>query len=105
MSKMDPGKIHVHDVSWLGLTDDKKTRMFHDRHTIDVIRKMPLAGSVRLRMCPRCASVMEDINTTTPGAVQSQQPWVWASHKVCICFSSWASPEEKAQEGGGLVSG
>jgi mediator of RNA polymerase II transcription subunit 16 len=86
MAKIDPGKIHVHDVSWLGLTDDERTRHFHEGHIIDVVRKMPLASSVRLRTCPRCGSVMEDIHQGQAG----HQMWIWQSHKVCVCFSSWA---------------
>jgi len=95
MALVDPGKMHVHDVAWLGLTDDKWTRAFHEKHTVDVIRKFPLPNTVRLRRCPRCSSVMEDIVMAGPGATQQQQ-WVWQSQKTCICFNSWAMPEPKS---------
>ena len=62
MSQCDPGKIYTHDIAWLNLTDDKKTKLFHEKHIVDVIRKLPLASNARLRRCPRCASVMEDIS-------------------------------------------
>jgi mediator of RNA polymerase II transcription subunit 16 len=101
MDRIDAGKVHVHDVSWLGLTDDTRTRHFYDGHVIDVVRKMPLApsgangtGATKLRVCPRCGSVMEDIGGSG-GGVGVHQPWVWQSHKVCVCSSSWASPEEE----------
>lgn len=101
MDRIDAGKVHVHDISWLGLTDDMRTRKFCEGHIIDVVRKMPLAsagsaGAVKLRVCPRCGSVMEDIGASG-GGMGGQQAWVWQSHKVCVCFSSWASPE--AEEG------
>jgi len=102
---VDEGKIYTHDISWLNLTDDKKTKRFHEKHVVDVIRKLPLAGNARLRVCPRCASVMEDISL--PGGGQpGQMPWVWQSQKTCICYNSWASPgpstEVKAEGSGGL---
>jgi mediator of RNA polymerase II transcription subunit 16 len=90
MSKLDPGKIHIHDVSWLGLTDDQRTKTFREGHIIDVIRKMPLANTVKLKLCPRCGSVMENIVQTLGHYPQ----WVWQSQKVCVCHSSWVSPEE-----------
>jgi hypothetical protein len=107
MDRIDAGKAHVHDVSWLGLTDDARTRHFYDGHVIDVVRKMPLApnggggggSGTKLRVCPRCGSVMEDIGGQGATMAQ-QQAWVWQSHKVCVCFSSWASPEEGSAEVG-----
>jgi hypothetical protein len=88
--------VHTHDMAWLGLTDDARTKTFIDTHVIDVVRKMPLASvggvaAVKIRVCPRCGSVMEDIGGDR--GVGQHQPWVWQSHKVCVCFSSWASPE------------
>ena len=66
---------------------------------MDVIRKLPLAGNARLRVCPRCASVMEDISL--PGGGQpGQMPWVWQSQKTCICYNSWASQGPSGGEGG-----
>jgi len=61
---------------------------------VDVIRKLPLSKDARLRVCPRCSSVMEDISL--PGGGQlGQMPWVWQSQKTCICYNSWASPGPK----------
>jgi hypothetical protein len=73
---------------------------------VDVIRKLPLSKEARLRVCPRCSSVMEDISL--PGGGQlGQMPWVWQSQKTCICYNSWASPGPKGEgvkeeRGGGL---
>lgn len=94
MDQQDPGKIHNHDVAWLGLTDDKHTKMFHEKHTVDVIRKLPLAANAKLRRCPRCASVMEDI-ALAGGPSSNQQQWIWQSQKTCICFNSWAVLDQK----------
>jgi mediator of RNA polymerase II transcription subunit 16, fungi type len=90
-TSVDPGKIYTHDITWLDLTDDRKTKAFHEKHIVDVIRKLPLGQNTRLRRCPRCASVMEDISVPSQGQ-PGPMPWVWQSQKTCICYNSWASP-------------
>jgi len=86
MEASDPGKVHIHDISWLNLTDDKRTKLMHERLNIDVIRKVPLGAQVRLRRCPRCLSVMEDL---TPQQLAAQPSWVFQNQKNCVCFNSW----------------
>jgi len=86
MELSDPGKVHNHDVTWLNLTDDNRTKQFHERMNIDIIRKMPLSAQVRLRRCPRCLSVMEDL---TPQQLAMQPQWVVLNQKTCVCSSSW----------------
>jgi mediator of RNA polymerase II transcription subunit 16 len=98
MDSQDPGKIHVHDVAWLGLTDDLRTKRWHEKYNLDVIKKMPIAANAKLRQCPRCASVMEDVSMMGVGGVPGQggppqQQWVYQSQKTCICFNSWVVPE------------
>lgn len=108
---VDQGKIYLHDISWLGLTDDGKTKRWHQNHVVDVIRKLPLSKESRLRVCPRCGSVMEDISPGMQGvAGMGQMPWVWQSQKTCICYNSWASPgprgvKRKVEDGSGGVGG
>jgi len=86
MEASDPGKVHNHDVSWLNLTDDKRTKQMHERLNVDVIRKIPLSAQTRLRRCPRCLSVMEDL---TPQQLAAQPVWVFQNQKTCVCFNSW----------------
>lgn len=86
MEVSDPGKVHNHDISWLNLTDDKRTKQMHEKVNIDVIRKVPLGPQVRLRRCPRCLSVMEDLTTQQ---LATQPAWVSQNQKNCVCFSSW----------------
>jgi mediator of RNA polymerase II transcription subunit 16 len=93
MEVSDPGKVHNHDIRSLNLTDDKRTKQMHERLNIDVIRKVPLGGQVRLRRCPRCLSVMEDL---TPQQLAALPAWVYQNQRNCVCFSSWIvmdSPE------------
>ncbi|QDS74407.1 hypothetical protein FKW77_005772 [Venturia effusa] len=102
---IDQGEIYLHDISWLGLTDDGRTKRWHQNNAVDVIRKVTLSKESRLRVCPRCGSVMEDINPTIPG-MGPMMPWVWQSQKTCICFNSWASAgprilKRKAEDGAG----
>ncbi|KAF2430482.1 hypothetical protein EJ08DRAFT_235033 [Tothia fuscella] len=89
MSQQDPGKIHGHDVLWLGLTDDKRMKAFLERQRVDVIRKLPLRVGARMRRCTRCGSVMEDIQAQV-GHGGVQQEWVSKNQKTCVCFASWA---------------
>lgn len=89
---VDPGRVYLHEVVWLRLTDDRRSLDLEARHVVDVLRKMPLASGVRVRRCPRCASVMEDIAPGAAGGAQLQQ-WVWAVHKTCVCYNSWAYAE------------
>lgn len=93
MEASDTFKIHVHDrdLSWLNFTDDERTRAVNERITVDVIRKVPLNPQlVRLRRCPRCGSVMEDL---TPQQLNSQPPWVFQNQKTCVCWSNWVVSE------------
>lgn len=89
MEASDPGKIHVHDISWLNFTD-KRTKAGNERIFVDVIRKVQLNPSTRLRRCPRCASVMEDLTQQQLG---SQQAWLVQAQKNCVCWSSWVPAE------------
>lgn len=86
MEVSDPGKVHNQDISWLNLTDDKRTKQMHEKLNIDVIRKVPLGPHIRLRRCPRCLSIMEDLTTQQLAA---QPAWVFHNQKNCICFNSW----------------
>jgi mediator of RNA polymerase II transcription subunit 16 len=86
MEASDPGKVHNHDISWLNLTDDKRTKQMHERLNVDVIRKVPFGPQVRLRRCARCLSVMEDL---TPQQLAAQPAWVSQNQRNCVCFNSW----------------
>ena len=87
----DPGKIHVHDISWLNFTDDKRTKTWNERIIVDAVRKIPLSPSVKLRRCPRCGSVMEDLSQQQ---LQSQPPWIVQNQKNCVCGSNWVVAEQ-----------
>ena len=88
----DPGKIHIHDVSWLNFTDDKRTKAVNDRIIFDAVRKIPLSPSAKLRRCPRCVSVMEDLSLDQ--LKSPQPPWVLQNQKNCVCGSSWVVAEQ-----------
>ena len=89
MRASEPGTVHNYEISWLGFTDDPRSRSLQDRVIIDVIRKVVLSKEAKLRRCLRCLSVMEDIQSQGPGW-QSHPPWVVNSQKNCVCFSGWA---------------
>ncbi|KAF2094468.1 hypothetical protein NA57DRAFT_46246 [Rhizodiscina lignyota] len=83
---IDLGRIVKHDIAWLGFTEDRYTKMWQARHTVDVVRKIVLPNSAKVRRCTRCNSGMEDI---VPG--EKFPAWVIGSMKNCICLGNWGA--------------
>jgi hypothetical protein len=80
----DLAKIYMHDIAWLALTDDQRSISMSERHTIDVVKKIPLSHVAHLRRCARCGSATEDISPTAniPG-------WLGSMIKTCVCNNPW----------------
>ncbi|KAF2238203.1 hypothetical protein EV356DRAFT_440443 [Viridothelium virens] len=90
-AEMDPAKIYFHDIRWLGLTDDRASRMLLEEQKFDVHMKRLIGPKARLRRCTRCRSVMDD----TPSKTKSPPgQWLTLLEKSCICGNIWmAEPE------------
>lgn len=86
---VDLGRIHKHDIAWLGFTEDRWTRRWHEKHVVDVLRKtVVMPGVAKVRRCARCGMYMEDI---LPGP---QWPaWVMMNMKNCVCLGNWSNVE------------
>ncbi|ERF75168.1 hypothetical protein EPUS_06208 [Endocarpon pusillum Z07020] len=62
-TKMDRLNLYMEDYSWLGIREDKKTKVFKRDFVVDVHRKRILRrkGLNRFRKCVRCGSVSADL--------------------------------------------
>jgi len=86
MRSGNAGRVRMHDVRWLGLSDDAGTREWGKRWKVDVIRKVEIREGTRLRRCTRCGSVMEDIG---PASGVLMLPWLATGQRSCVCGGSW----------------
>ncbi|EUC46444.1 hypothetical protein COCMIDRAFT_4478 [Bipolaris oryzae ATCC 44560] len=43
--KLDMGKLMFFDTTWLGFTDSKRARVWHEEHVVDVCQKMIIRGT------------------------------------------------------------
>ncbi|KAL8936278.1 MAG: hypothetical protein Q9211_004261 [Gyalolechia sp. 1 TL-2023] len=86
--EVNVAELYFHDVSWLGLSDDKASDQWRKAHGLDVIRKVVLPEGARIRQCTRCCSVMEDI--APPRGTAS---WLANMWRNCICGNWWMSLE------------
>ncbi len=62
-AKMDRLSLYMEDYSWLGIREDRKTKVFKRDFVVDVHRKRILRrkGLDRFRKCVRCGSVSADL--------------------------------------------
>ncbi len=62
-AKMDRLSLYMEDHSWLGIREDRKTKVFKRDFVVDVHRKRVLRrkGLERFRKCVRCGSISADL--------------------------------------------
>ena len=96
--KLGDGEAELAFKDWsiLDVRDDPKSRRWRSETPFDGIRKVSLAGNVagkkvRLRSCPRCGTMMEDILST------SKRLWIYNMWRTCFCGGLWTviPPTEK----------
>lgn len=88
--EVDVAELYFHDVSWLGLSDDKASDRWRKEHRLDVNRKVELSKRARLRQCTRCCSVMED--TPPPNWTAG---WLVNMWRTCVCGNWWMSMKDE----------
>ncbi len=86
-SEIDRAALYFKDISWLGLTDDRKAETYRRNHVVDAIRKVPLARSTKLRRCTRCCALMEDVAPN-----KQNSPWMHNVQRMCFCGCLWMLP-------------
>ncbi|KAL8835573.1 MAG: hypothetical protein Q9170_003257 [Blastenia crenularia] len=90
--EVNVAELYFHDVSWLGLSDDKASDQWRKAHRLDIIRKVELPKTSRVRQCTRCCSVMED--TAPPRGTAA---WLVNMWRTCVCGNWWMSVKEECQ--------
>lgn len=86
--EINVAELYFHDISWLGLSDDKASSQWKKKNQLDIIRKVVIPGGARVRQCTRCCSVMEDI--APPRGTASWLANMWRS---CVCGNWWMNME------------
>ncbi|KAI9711614.1 MAG: hypothetical protein M1812_007137 [Candelaria pacifica] len=82
--EIDRAALYFKDVSWLGLSDDRKTEAYRKNNVVDAIRKVPLRKGTKLRRCTRCCALMEDVSRN-----RQTSAWMHNVQKLCFCGCLW----------------
>ncbi|KAI9775375.1 MAG: mediator complex subunit [Candelina submexicana] len=82
--QIDRAALYFKDVSWLGLSDDRKTEAYRKNNVVDAIRKVPLGKGTKLRRCTRCCAMMEDVSPT-----KQTSAWMHTVQRMCFCGCLW----------------
>lgn len=77
-------ELYFTDISWLGLSDDGRSDAWKREHILDVLRKVVLPKTARLRRCTRCCAVMEDIYPQRGSSL-----WITTMQRTCYCGDWW----------------
>lgn len=88
-------ELYFTDISWLGLSDDRRSDVWKTDHVLDALRKVVLPQEARLRRCTRCCAVMEDVYPP-----RGSSPWMTTMQRTCYCGDWWLvvdHTEEKLQ--------
>ena len=77
-------ELYFTDISWLGLSDDRRSDAWKKEHILDVLRKVVLPNTARLRRCTRCCAVMEDVYPQRGTSL-----WMMTMQRTCYCGDWW----------------
>lgn len=72
------------DISWLGLSDDRRSDAWKSENALDALRKVVLPKEARLRRCTRCCAVMEDVYPQRGTSL-----WMTTMQRTCYCGDWW----------------
>lgn len=72
------------DISWLGLSDDRRSEAWKSEHVVDALRKVVLPKEARLRRCARCCALMEDVYPQRGTSL-----WMTTMQRTCYCGEWW----------------
>lgn len=82
--EVDEAELFFADISWLGLSDDRRSDAWRKDHVLDVFRKVELPRSAKIRTCTRCCAVMEDARV-----LNGASPWLVNLQRWCLCGAWW----------------
>jgi hypothetical protein len=93
------GSIYKYELGWLGLTGEKigipGNSPDGSEPIFDVIRKFPIIGAAskrRIKRCPRCRSVAEEIDLGASG--NAHMGWLFQALRQCVCTNTWVLHDE-----------
>lgn len=87
--EVNVAELYFTDVAWLGLTDDRNSKRWREKHLMDSIRKTPMKQDARTKRCIRCGALTED---ALP--VKGANMVVMRLLRYCICGSWFMVGEE-----------
>ena len=76
--------LFFHDISWIGLSDDKASDQWRKEHRLDIVRKIEMPRRAKVRRCTRCCCVMED-----SAPVKGTTGWLVNMWRSCVCGNWW----------------
>lgn len=90
-------ELCLHDYSWLGVGDDKRTELFKRSHDVDVLKKVVIGPDLSQnkvpqskRRCVRCCEVTEDITPVKSFPVFRMLGRIGV-YRSCICGGMWVA--------------
>lgn len=81
--EVNEAELFFFDISWLGLSDDRRSDAWRKDHVLDVFRKVELPRGAKIRRCTRCCAVMEHVR------MQQGSPWSMTLQRWCLCGAWW----------------
>lgn len=88
--EINEAELFFTDVSWLGLSDDRKSDAWKKDHVLDATRKVELRKNVPTRRCTRCCSMMEDVSPP-----RGTNLGVMTLHRTCFCGNWWMAVDAR----------
>jgi mediator of RNA polymerase II transcription subunit 16 len=93
--EVDRMALCLHDYSWLGVGDDKRTELFKRSHDVDVLKKVLIRSDLSQnkarqprRRCVRCCEVSEDVTLPKSFPVLKMLAKVGVL-RSCVCGGMW----------------
>ena len=92
--EIDEAKLFFLDTSDLALTDDNYSKSVNRKRPIDLLTKLPVQNSAKLKRCTRCGSLSEDIMPVRSPLGQV----LFMLGQYCVCGSSWAALDDEDRQ-------
>ena len=101
-------ELCLHDYSWLGVGDDKRTELFKRSHDVDLLKRALIGSDLSQnkplqprRRCVRCCEVTEDISVHKSFFFLKMLAQV-GGYRSCICGGIWVMDQGDGVNNGSL---
>lgn len=82
--------LYFHDISWIGLSDDRASDQWRKEHRLDIVRKIQVPTRAKVKRCTRCCSVMED-----SAPQRGTTGWLVNMWRNCVCGNWWMDLDDE----------